>query len=345
MIDIICQNKSFYPIGSITSISMDGLTLQQLKESNFHSPVITDVILDHKKVIEIISEWVSIAEKGFDTLWDVNMFNFLWKYGKDGIYQAKKLIEEKDIKIRMITETTKDNIESITSINCPNMRHLEGIKGNFGIFDQRAYMVFIFHKNHELPDQTLWNNSKSLVSQQQILFNKLWEISVPFSSRKYELENLENPFQKKRIFTDYKTIQREIELIMDQPAKELLIFSSVNLFQQFIDKDNIIEAINTLLKKGVRMKILLDDFSLGILDQINKINKTHSSIDHIQTAYTNRLGNFNELIIIGDQKSVMQINYDPLSKLFASISNEEHQILLQDVLFEKYWNEVMDITI
>jgi hypothetical protein len=279
---------------------MDGFTFQQLKQSNFNSPVITDVIFDHKKVIEIISGWVNIVEKGFDTLWDVNMFNFLWKYGKDGIYQAKKLIEEKGIKIRMITETTKGNIDSITSLNCPNMRHLEGIRGNFGIFDQRAYMVFIFHQNSGIPDQTLWNNSKSLVSQQELLFNKLWEISVPFSSRKYDLENIENHSQKKRVFTDHKTIQREIEFMIEQPSKELSIFSTVNLFQQFIDKDNIIETIKTLLKKGVRIKILLDDYSSGVLNKINQINKSRpSSNDLIQTAYTNRLGNFNELIIMG----------------------------------------------
>lgn len=48
---------------------------------------------------------------------------------------------------------------------------------------------------------------------------------------------------------------------------------------------------------------------------------------------------------MGDQKSVMQFNYDSLSNLSASVSNEEHQILLQDVLFEKYWNEVIDISV
>lgn len=80
--------------------------------------------------------------------------------------------------------------------------------------------------------------------------------------------------------------------MMEQPSRELSIFSSVNLFQQFIDKDNIIETIKTLLKKGVRIKILVDDCSSGILNKINQINKTHPNSDHIKTVYTNRLGNF-----------------------------------------------------
>ena len=82
------------------------------------------------------------------------MFNFLWKYGKEGMFHAKKMID-KGIKIRMITETTNDNFGFIDSLNCPNMRHLEGIRGNFGIFDERAYMLFIFHNHKEQPDQTL----------------------------------------------------------------------------------------------------------------------------------------------------------------------------------------------
>ncbi len=60
---------------------------------------------------------------------------FLVEIWKRRILHAKKMIENKGIKIRMITETTNDNFGFIDSLNCPNMRHLGGIRGNFGIFD------------------------------------------------------------------------------------------------------------------------------------------------------------------------------------------------------------------
>ncbi len=321
---------------------MDELTLKQLRGSNFYSPEIIDLVFDSNKMVEIITDWVNIAEKGFDTLWDPIMFDFLCKYCREGMYLAKRQIKEKGIKIRMITETTKENLGFIDSLNCPNMRHLDGIRGNFGIFDQRAYMVYIFHKENEKPDQALWNNSKVLVDQQQILFNKLWKISIPFSTRKTELENAENP-PRKKIFTDYKDIQQELVSIVEQCRKELWIFSSTKLFNHVINKNNFLKYSNTLLKKDIRVKILFDGIDLNILKQIREINNTTSS-NQIQIGYTNKLGNFNELVVINDQKSVLKIKYDNTLNLGASVSNEEHQIVLQGILFEKYWNEIESLS-
>lgn len=320
---------------------MDGITYQQLKESKFHSPVITDVIFDQKKVVEIINDWVNIADNGFDTLWDANMFNFLWKYGKEGIFHAKEMIQAKGIKIRMITETTKDNFGFINSLNCPNMRHLDGIRGNFAIFDERAYMLLIYHNHSEKPDQTLWNNSKVLVRQQQKIFDKLWELSVPFSSRKNELEN---DFSNKKMISDHHTIEGEIKCILDQPTNELLIFSSANLFHGLILNNNFYEILKKLLKKGIKVKILLDNIVGDLITLFYRLKKENPNNDLIQISYSNKLGNFNELIIICDQKSVLQINSNVESKLSGSLSNELHQVILQEVLFEKYWNDVINIS-
>jgi hypothetical protein len=39
----------------------------------------------------------------------------------------------------------------------------------------------------------------------------------------------------------------------------------------------------------------------------------------------------------------MQIKHDAILNLSALISNEEHNILLQSILFEKYWNEIKSL--
>jgi hypothetical protein len=321
---------------------VDNNTYRQLKETKYYTPEFIDIVYDSNKTIEIINDWINIAEKGFDTLWDSIMFKFLMKYCKKGMFMAKKQIEEKGIKIRMITETTNENVEFINSLNCPNMKHLDGIRGNFGIFDKRAYMVYIFHKQNEKPDQTLWNNSMALVDQQQILFNTLWEISIPFSTRKKELENANN-LSLQTIFTDYKDIQHELISMVEQSRKELLIFSSIKLFNQFISKNIFIKYFKSLLKKDVTVKILFDNIDLSLLEQLFEINNTSSN--KIQIGYTNKLGNFNELIMINDQKLVMQIKHDTILNLSALISNEEHNILLQSILFEKYWNEIKSLEV
>jgi len=322
---------------------VDDKLLKQLKQSNFYSPEITDIVYDSNKTLEIINDWINIAEKGFDTLWDSMMFNFLMKYCKEGVFKAKKQIEQKGIKIRMITETTNENVEFIDSLNCPNMKHLDDIRGNFEIFDNRAYMVYIFHKQNEKPDQTLWNNSKVLVDQQQILFNKLWELSIPFSTRKKELENALNPFIETTL-TGFRNIQQEMLSMIEQSRKDLLICASVKLFNDLIDKNTFKKYFKVLLKRDITVKMLFDDIDFSILDQVFELN-TISSNNKLQIGYTNKIGNFNELVIVVDQKNVMQIKYDNILNLNASSSNEEHKILLQSILFEKYWNEIKSLTV
>lgn len=67
--------------------------------------------------------------------------------------------------------------------------------------------------------------------------------------------------------------------------------------------------------------------------------------DNFQISYSSKLGDFNELIIICDQKSVLQVNTDSESNISGIISNEPHRVILQEVLFEKYWNDIADISI
>ena len=54
-------------------------------------------------------------------------------------------MKEKGVVTRLIVEATKDNIDNLISLNGFVVRHLDDIKGNFGIFDNRAYMVYFFN--------------------------------------------------------------------------------------------------------------------------------------------------------------------------------------------------------
>ncbi len=165
---------------------MDDSTFRQLKESKYFHPEVTDVIIDHNMMLDLVIDAVGITEKGYDTVIDSVMFNFLLKYFKHGIDLIDKRIKETGVKMRMIVDANRENIDLINAIKFYEIRHIDGIRGNFVIFDNRAYMVFIFHKESEQPDQTLWSNNRSLVDKQQSLFDKMWEIAMPLSDRKKE---------------------------------------------------------------------------------------------------------------------------------------------------------------
>lgn len=167
---------------------MDESTFIQLRESKYHDPILTEVMFDYDMMLEMVFHSMTIIEKGYDTVWDENMFNFTRKYFQEGMEYVEKLIKQNGITIRLIVEATLENIEAIDSLKYYEIRCLDDIKGNFGIFDNRAYMVYIFHRDSDKPDQTLWSNSKDLVDKQRILFDKMWNIAIPLSTRRKELE-------------------------------------------------------------------------------------------------------------------------------------------------------------
>ena len=160
----------------------------RLKESKYFHPILTEVMFDYEMMLEMVYHSMTIIERGFDTVWDSNMLYFTMKYFKEGVDFAEKLVKERGIKMRIIIQTTKENIDYVSPLKYLEVRCLEDLKGNFGIFDNRAYMVYIFHRDSDKPDQTLWSNSKMLVDKQQSLFDKLWDIAIPLSLRRKEIE-------------------------------------------------------------------------------------------------------------------------------------------------------------
>ncbi|MGI0031614.1 MAG: hypothetical protein ACRD80_08515, partial [Nitrososphaeraceae archaeon] len=154
---------------------MDDSTLIELKKSKHRSPEITDVVYDINQFQELVLDSINVVEKGFDVIWDKTVFNFHFTYLQDGFKQLETLIEEKHLRVRLIVEATQENINQINSIKYYDVRHIDNLRGNFGILDGRTYMIYFFNQDTEKPEQGFFSNSKVLVDQQQQIFEKLWE--------------------------------------------------------------------------------------------------------------------------------------------------------------------------
>jgi len=322
---------------------LDDSTFKQLKESKYYHPEITEVIFDSNRMLTIAADSARLVQDGYDMLWDSIMSRFISNYYVEGTKFVEQQAKEKGIKLRLVVEITKDNKDFINSLKYHEIRHLEGIRSDIGIFDRRAYMVAIFHKESIHPDQIFFSNSRSLVKQQRYLFDTLWDMATPLSIRNKELMHQEKQ-DYKGILTEYNQIQQEIISVLEQSRKELLIFSSIKLLDTVLDKVNIVNNLMPLLRRGVNIKILVDDINQDVLNQIIAISNKNKN-ELIQFGYTNKLGNFDEMVIISDNKYVLQIRYDQQNELVASFSNEEHSVWIQEIIFEKYWNEVNSLAV
>lgn len=151
---------------------MDEITLKRLKEFNHYHPEVTEVIYNNEVMFRFASDAILLSQIGFDNVRDQDLCQWASKHFILGINLVNKIIKEKDIRVRQIVEFTNENKDFITSLEPIEIRHLEGLRGIFGIFDHIACMVFVLHKDTDEPLQTFISISRSLVSQQGTLFKK-----------------------------------------------------------------------------------------------------------------------------------------------------------------------------
>ena len=143
---------------------------------------------DSEMMLAMSLDSINLANKGFDIVWDDIMFHFMKNEFKEGIMYADQRSKERGIKLRLIMEVTEENLSFLDSLQNYEIRHLSDLRGNFGIFDNRVYMVQIFNQSDDKPNQTLWSDSKVLVDKQQLLFDKLLVMAKPLAIRRKEIE-------------------------------------------------------------------------------------------------------------------------------------------------------------
>ena len=88
--------------------------------------------------------------------------------------------KNKNIKLRVITEITKNDIGYCQELNsiASEVRYLEDIKGNF-IINEKVYdIISTIQKSSQSTIQLISSNIKSIVKQQQFLFDMLWAKSI-----------------------------------------------------------------------------------------------------------------------------------------------------------------------
>lgn len=318
---------------------MDVYTLNQIKESRQYYPITTEVIHGWDQIAELSLNAVEICERGFDSVWDAQFTTFLLNNFKEGFSIGRKRMKTRGIKSRFVIEFTQDNIDAFDLYDLGEIRHLDGIRGNFGIMDSRCYMMYILLTDNQPPAQGVFSNFKPLVEKQQKLFEQLWSMGISLPSRIKEIEHQSDNF----VITNPDEIENEIIYLTEQSRKELLVFSSVRVLNQILAKGNItfLTTLTHLLKKDVRIKFLVDYLDERWVKAIDLVNKSIKN-NHIQLAFVKGLaGKFEETVIISDNKYMFQIKPTKnRGRLEGTYSEEKHRIFVQEIMFEKYWNEV-----
>ena len=102
--------------------------------------------------------------------------------------------KRRGINVRFITEMNASNISYCKEImKISELRHLDGIKGNFGICDQKEFVAAATIKEQQAVPQLIYSNVKEIIEQQEFIFESFWTRAIPAKQRIREMEDATEP--------------------------------------------------------------------------------------------------------------------------------------------------------
>jgi two-component system, OmpR family, sensor histidine kinase VicK len=182
---------------------------------------------------------------------------------KEAFLRAKK----RGVRLKYITEITKDNLPYCKKLLAlvDELRHLDGIKGNFYISESGYLAPAAYHEKGKSASQLIYSNVKEMIANQKYVFDSFWSRGTPSEYRIRELEEGIVPVTTDLIQNPQKTLELFLNLIRSAKSEILLIIPTINAFL----REERIGAIELLKQAAIK-----HDVKVRIIGPSNKIIET-----------------------------------------------------------------------
>src|ERR671918_819102 len=239
------------------------------------------------KRIEIWSGLETISKKSFEVLSRAKATSDYCHDSKspsylvtnDQYFQMIKQLKAKGIRQRFVTEITQENVRYSKELaNHVELRHLEGVRGNFGIVDGKEYGAAANIYDLQPPVEFIYSNVKTFVEQQQYFFETLWYKAIPAEQRIKEIEEGRAPEKLEIIQDTQKSISRAFD-IMNKTQKELLVLFATPRTFTFALRMESADIYRKISENGVDIKLLIPRGTEIENEQIAKVRELSPSIN------------------------------------------------------------------
>ena len=299
----------------------------------------TEVIHDEQNVINTILRFVSNTKCKIDACVDYTRPSLAI-----GIEQLKKAFLDakgRGVRLRYITEVTEENVgyckELIIMVD--ELRHMEGIKGNFYISETEYVAPTSLHVKGRPSTQMIYSNVKEIVDhQQQYVFDSFWSRATPAQYRIREIEEGTIVHYKTRIIDDEDEIIKEIGRLT---AESNELFTCLTPGGMQYSYNHFFEIKKKLLDKQKKGEHRGIKYVSNISDENLELSKIYLSagiqIRHVKNLPPMSFG-------VSDKEMSATIEKMEGGKKVQSllISNEPFYIKHFTAIFEELWNNGID---
>jgi two-component system, OmpR family, sensor histidine kinase VicK len=300
----------------------------------------TEVLSGEQNVMNTILHFLSISDR-IDSCGDYKAPSLIIE-----VEAYKKLLldlKTKDIKLRYITDITKDNIQYCKELLkfAKEIRHLDGIRANFSV-SETEYMASATLQEEEqqhIP-QVIYSNVKDLVGQQKYVFESLWNKSIPADQRFREIED----GIEAEIFEVLNNSERVSQILLDlakSAKRELLIHLPNVKSLERLERLGVIDYTIKASQNGAIVRMICP-LSAGNSRIVKKITDNAPAIK-ILNGNNSPYGMY---IVDGEQfirAELKEPNAERFSEAigFAVYSNSRRSLESFRSVFDLLWNERM----
>jgi two-component system sensor histidine kinase VicK len=265
--------------------------------------------------------------------------------GVESIKKARLEAKKRGVQIRYVTEITKDNIDySKEMMSLFEVRHLQGMKGNFEVCDRKEYVAIVMLQKAKPIAELTYSNVKQIVEQEQYVFETFWNKAIPAEERIKEIEQGIKPdcIEIIRDPEDAQKIEREI--LASSTEEIQIIYSTANTFS-FQDKAGVTQYLSELSKKGIKIRLLAPtNPSIKTILEDLKQNPNISIRDTGMNSISPASIKFKTLVVDKKHSLIMEIR-DDLETTFnkaigiSTYSNSKPTVLSYASIFETLWKQ------
>jgi two-component system, OmpR family, sensor histidine kinase VicK len=252
-----------------------------------------------------------------------------------GAYEDMK---NKGIKIRWVTDITKDNLTHCKNLTqYADLRHISSLNGNFAVSETEYIATATIREGQPLP-KLIYSNSKEMVEQQRYLFLALWDKAVPAEYRIKEIEQGVEPQRIAVIYDAGQALELYQSLIMSAEKEIKVVFPTTNaLIRQ--DKAGILFLLQeATAAKKCQVKVLMPNDEL-----IHNFIRDDSGIS-MRFIEQEERGKATILIVDNKTSLVMELRDDRKMAFHEAIglstySNSKAGVLSYVSMFESLWKQ------
>jgi len=298
----------------------------------------TAVLHGEQNVVNTVLQFTSKARSRIDACVDYTRPSLAVEIEqlREAFLDAKR----RGVRLRYVTEITEDNVDYCKELLklVDELRHIEGIKGNFYISETEYIAPATFHEKGKPASWIIYSNAKEIIEhQQQFVFDSFWSRAIPAEQKIKEIEEGIIRYET-RIVEDPNQIIEEISRLTansNELSTCLTLGGMQYSYNYFFEiKKKLLEKQRQGKHKGIRYitKIEKDN-----IDLVKTFMNSGIQIRHVKNLPPMSFG-------VSDKEMSATIEKMEGGKKIQSllISNEPSYINHYNTIFNELWKDGID---